>query len=150
MESPKRITERYADQVKLSLAGQRYLTERQERALLLEALDVGLSLEEARGLLAATVAKRRATREMTLDHDMAVTIAIFVGDKGWISRTTFDRAANLYRRLSGGAVGEGEAKSRVKQIMLARGWKIRGETIFSAPHWYRSIPVSSIIYNLSH
>jgi hypothetical protein len=142
MDTPKRITERYADQVKLSLAGQRYLTEPQERALLLEALDVGLSLEAARGLLAATVAKRRAAREMTLDHDMAVTIAIFAGDKGWISRTTFDHAANLYRRLSGGAVGEREAKSRVKQMMLGHGWKIRGEIIFGTPHWFREIPVA--------
>src|SRR5712691_9838264 len=93
MDSPKRTTKRYADQVKLSLAGQRYLTEQQERELLLEALDTGLSLEEARGLLAATVAKRHAAREMTLDRDMALTIAIFAGAKGWISRTTFEHPA---------------------------------------------------------
>ena len=65
MDSPGRTSRHYADQVKLSLAGHRYLTEQQERELLLEALDIGLSLEEARGLLAATVAKRRAAREMT-------------------------------------------------------------------------------------
>lgn len=101
MDPPEHIR-RYADQVKLRLAGQRYLSEPQERELLLEALDLGLSLDEARGLLAATVAKRRAARELTLDHDMAVTIETMAGDKGWISRTTFDHAANLYRRLSGG------------------------------------------------
>jgi hypothetical protein len=149
VDSSKRITERYADQVKLRLAGQRYLTEPQERALLLEALDVGLSLEEAKGLLAATLAKRRAAREMTLDHDMAVTLAIFAGDKGWISRTTFDHAANLYRRLSGGAVGDAEAKSRVKQMMLDHGWKIRGEIIFGTPHWFRGIPVAPTSSNTS-
>jgi hypothetical protein len=146
MESPARITRRYEtrhyeDQVRLRLSGQRYLTEPQERELLLEALDIGLSLEEAKGLLAAIVAKRRAAREMTLDHDMAVTIETMVGDRGWISRRTFDHAASIYRRLSGGAVGEAEAKSRVKQLMLSRGWKIRGEIIFGTPHWLRRIPV---------
>jgi hypothetical protein len=146
MESPARITRHYEDQVRLRLSGQRYLTEQQERELLLEALDIGLSLEEAKGLLAAIVAKRRAAREMTLDHDMAVTIETMVGDRGWISRTTFDHAASLYRRLSGGAVGEAEGKSRVKQLMLSRGWRsrrwrIRGEIIFGTPHWLRRIPV---------
>ena len=150
MDTPKRMTDRYADRVKLSLAGQRYLTEPQERALLLEALDIGLSLEEARQLLAATVAKRHTAREMTLDHDMAVTIAIFAGDKGWISRTTFGHATNLYRRLSGRAISEAEAKSRVKQVMLSHGWKIRGEIIFGTPHWFREIPLAPVRSNISH
>jgi hypothetical protein len=143
MDLSRRITKRYADRVKLSLAGQRYLTQQQERELLLEALDTGLSLEEAKGLLAATVAQRHAAREMTLDRDMAVTIGIFAGAKGWISRTNFDHAAKLYRRLSGGAVGEAEAKSRFKQMMLDQGWKIRGEIIFGTPHWFRTIPAAS-------
>jgi DNA-binding transcriptional MerR regulator len=143
MEPPARIARQYEDQVRLSLSGQRYLTEQQERQLLLEALNLGLSFEEAKRLLAATVAKRRAAREMTLDHDMAVTIETMAGAKGWISRTNFNHAANLYRRLSGGAVGEAEAKSRVKQLMLSRGWKIRGEIIFGTPHWFRQIPVDS-------
>jgi hypothetical protein len=150
MDSPARIAKRYAEQVKLRLAGQRYLTEPQERELLLEALDIGLSLAEARELLAATVAQRRAARAMTLDHDMAVTIAVFAGDKGWISRTTFDHAANLYRRGSGGAVSAAEAKSLVKKTMLRHGWKIRGEIVFGTPHWYRTIPVPSTGAKISH
>jgi hypothetical protein len=148
LQSPPRSTRQYADQVRLRLAGQRYLTERQERELLLEALDIGLSLAEARGLLAATVAKRRAAREMTLDRDMALTIETMAGAKGWISRTTFEHAAALYRRLSGGAIGEAKAKGRVKQLMLRRGWKIRGEIIFGTPHWFRRIPVEPAGSNL--
>jgi hypothetical protein len=149
MDLPKRIARRYADQVKLSLAGQRYLTEQQERELLLEALDTGLSLEEAKWLLAATVAQRHAAREMSLERDIAVTIATMAGARGWISRTNFDHAASLYRRLSGGAVGEGEAKSRVKQMMLEHGWKIRGEIIFGTPHWFRKIPAASTRSNIA-
>jgi hypothetical protein len=150
MDSRARIAERYVDQVKLSLAGQRYLTEPQERALLLEGLDIGLSLDDARRLLAETVAIRRAARETTLDRDMAVTIGTFAGDKGWISRTNFDHAANLYRRLSGGAVSAAEAKSLVKQMMLRHGRKIRGEIVFGTPHWYCTIPVPSTGAKISH
>jgi hypothetical protein len=149
MDLPRRITRRYADQVKLRLAGQRYLSEQQERELLLEALDAGLSFEEAKGLLAVTVDKRHAARELTLDRDMVVTIAVFAGAKGWISHTTFNAAANLYRRLSGGAVAESEAKSRVKQMMLDHGWKIRGEIIFGTPHWFRKIPAASTRSNIT-
>jgi hypothetical protein len=128
MDLPRRITRRYADQVKLRLAGQRYLSEQQERELLLEALDAGLSFEEAKGLLAVTVDKRHAARERTLDRDMVVTIAVF---------------------LSGGAVAESEAKSRVKQMMLDHGWKIRGEIIFGTPHWFRKIPAASTRSNIT-
>ncbi len=87
MASPRGIAERYADRVRLSLSGQRYLTEQHERALLLEALDIGLSLDRARELLAATVKRQGAAREVTLDHDMEITIAAVAGAKGWISRT---------------------------------------------------------------
>ncbi len=142
MVSPRGIAERYVDQVKLSLSGQRYLSEQQERALLLEALDIGLSLNEARELLAATAAKRGVAREITLDHDIGITIAAVAGERGWISRTAFDRATGLYQHLSGGAVSAAEAKSRVKAMMLRRGWKVRGETIFGTPHWFRDIPTA--------
>lgn len=149
MKPPSHVARHYEDQVRLSLAGQRYLSEQQERELLLQALDIGLSLEEAKGLLAATVTRRRAVREMTLDRDMAITMATFAGEKGWISRTHFDRVANLYRSLSGGVIGEAEAKSRAKELMLRHGWKIRGEIIFGTPHWFRSIAVRSTGVDLS-
>src|SRR5260370_14271426 len=140
MVSPRGIAERYVDQVKLRLRGQRYLTEQQERALLLEALDIGLSLDEARELFAATAAKRGVAREITLDHDIGITIATVAGDKGWISRTAFDHATGLFQQLSGGAVSAAEAKRRVKAVMRRQGCKIRGETIFGTPPWFRDIP----------
>src|ERR1700675_978898 len=99
MASPRGIAERYADQVRLSLSGKRYLSEPQERALLLEAIDIGLSLDEAQELIAATAAKRGAAREMTLDRDIAVTIAAVARDRGWISRTAFNDATSLYQQL---------------------------------------------------
>jgi DNA-binding transcriptional MerR regulator len=142
MVSPRGIAERYVDQVRLSLSGRRYLTEQQERALLLEGLDIGLTLEEAREILAATATNRGAAREITLDHDMELTIGAVAGDKGWISRTSFDRAAHLFQQLSGGAISAAEARGRVKGVMLRRGCKVRGEIIFGTPHWFRDIPTA--------
>jgi hypothetical protein len=144
MVSPRGIAQRYADQVKLSLSGRRYLTEQQERALYLEALDLGLSFEEAREVIVVTTAQRGAARETTLDHDIEITIAAVAGDRGWLSRTAFDRAARLYQDRSGGAVGAAEAKSRVKGIMLRRGWIIRGAAVFGTPHWFRIITVADV------
>jgi len=130
---PGGIAERYADRIRLTLARQRYLTEQQERVLLLEALDIGLSFGQARELLAATVQRQGVAREVTLDHDMEITVAAVAGAKGWISRTAFNRATSLYQELSGGAVGAAEARRRVKGMMLRRGWKVRGEIIFGTP-----------------
>jgi hypothetical protein len=143
MVSSRGFAKRYADRIKLTLSAQRYLTEPQERRLLLEAIDdFGLSRDEAREILAETIVQRRGARETTLDHDIGITIAAMVGDKGWISRTTFDHAAELYRHLSGGAISTVEAKSRVKKLLLRQSWKIRGEIIFGTPHWFRDIPIA--------
>src|SRR5947207_12911876 len=108
MVSPRGIAARYVDQVKLSLSGKRYLTEQQERALLLEALDSGLSLNEARELLAATAATRGVARELTPDHDIGITIAAVAAEKVWISRTAFDPPAGLIQQLPGRAVSAAE------------------------------------------
>jgi hypothetical protein len=86
-----------------------------------------LSLKEAKEVLAATATKRRAAREPTLDHDIAITVAAVAGERGWISRTAFDQAANLFQQLSAGAINSAEAKSRVKALMLRHGWIVRGE-----------------------
>src|SRR5690242_18981848 len=115
------LPERFADQVRLTMSAQHYLTEPQERTLLLGAIERGLSLDAARAILAETVAKRRGARETTLDHDIEVTLATIAGDRGWLSRTSFDHATGLYRRLSGGAVCTAEARSRVKELMVRRG-----------------------------
>src|SRR5260370_38292701 len=120
MVSPRGIAERYVDQVKLSLSGQRYLTEQQERALLLEALDIGLSLNEARELLAATAAKRGVAREITLEHEIGITIAAVAVEEGSSSRTAVDRASGLYQHLSGGAISPAEATTHVKRVRLRR------------------------------
>ena len=140
MDPSNRNAKRYADYVRVQLGRQHHLTEQQERALLLEAIDMGLSIAEARQVITVTAANRHARRELALESDMAVTIAAFVGNKGWISRTGFGHATALYRRLSGASVSEAEARVRVKRLMLSHGWKMRGETIFGAPRWFRDIP----------
>jgi hypothetical protein len=142
MVSPRGISGRFADRVRLSLSRRRYLTEEAERALLLEAVEGGLPLDQARELLAATVTRQGATREVTLNRDMEITIAATAGAKGWISRTAFDRATSLYQQLSGDAISAAEAQRRVKAMMLRRGWIVRGEAIFGTPQWFRDIPTA--------
>ena len=131
---------RFAEQIKLRLRKRTYLAESQERELLFEAVDSGIPLAEARECLASALAERHARRELAFERDIHVIAETFVGDRGWLSRSAFNRVAALHRRLSGGAIGPAEADIRVKQMMLYRGWKVRGETIFGRPAWFRAIP----------
>jgi hypothetical protein len=140
MGSSDRFTDRYPEQIKLRLRKRSYLTEPQERELLREAVDAGIPLERAKEVLAGTLAQRRARRETAFRREIALIIETFVGDKGWLSRSNFNRAATLHCRLSGGAISPAEASIRVKQLMLDRGWGVRGETIFGPPAWFRAIP----------
>ena len=143
MVSSRGRADEFADKVKLALSKERYLSERQRRRLLIEALDDGLPLDAALEILAETVAGRGGADEVTLDHDIGMTLAAIAGDKGWLSRTSFNHAMGLYRCLSGGAISQAEARSRVKELMLRHGWKVRGEVVFGTPHWFRAIPSPS-------
>jgi hypothetical protein len=140
MASSSRFADDYPELIKARLRKRTYLTEPQERELLAAAVEAGVPLREAQECLAATLADRHARRELAFQRDIRVILETLVGKKGWLSRTNFNRAAALHRQLSGGAIGPAEAERRVKQIMLHRGWKIRGQTIFGVPKWFRDIP----------
>lgn len=140
MESANRSAELYAAHVRLELGGRRYLTARQERELLLAAVDMRLPLEAAREILQTITAERGATLESRLDETLRTTIAAFAGKRGWLSRESFDRAAAVCRELSGGAISVLDARTRVKRLMLAEGLKVRGAIVFGTPKWFRDIP----------
>src|SRR5215471_272616 len=130
MDASNRFALGYTELIKALLRKRRYLTEPEERQLLFEAVDAGIPLRDAKECLASTLAQRRARRELAFQHDIRVILDTLVGKRGWLSRKNFDRAAALHRQLSGGAIGPAEAQRRVKQIMLDRGWKVRGAAIF--------------------
>ena len=140
MRSTGRSAELYAAHVRLELGGRRYLTARQERELLLAAVDMRLPLEAAREILQTVTAERGGTLESRLDETMRTTIATFAGKHGWLSRTSFDNAVRVCCELSGGAISVLDARIRVKRLMLAEGLKVRGAVVFGTPKWFRDIP----------
>jgi hypothetical protein len=140
MATSRDRAERYRDHVRLQLAGRNYLSEAQEKELLLAALDHGIAIEEAKRLLAATAAERKAALASKIEAVVLSVLETLAGNRGWISPAGFRHAAAMYRRLSEGAIGEAEAKARLKQMMLQHRWQIRGALIFGAPKWFRDIP----------
>jgi hypothetical protein len=140
MGSENRSAELYAAHVRLELGGRRYLTERQERELLLTAVDMRLPLEEAREILQTITAERSATLESRLDETLRTTISAFAGKRRRLTRESFDRAVAVCRELSSGAISFLDARIRVKRLLLAEGVTVRGAIIFGTPRWFRDIP----------
>ena len=143
MGSSSDLADWFRERIKVELRKRTYLTEPQERELMHEAVEAGMSLKRAQQLLGAVLSERRTRgtmRELRSQHDIAAILETLVGDKNWLSRTNFDRLARLHCELSGGTILLPEANIRVKQLMAHRGCKIRGETIFGTPAWFRTIP----------
>jgi hypothetical protein len=139
MPAPDQIAENFKDRVRLQLGADRFLTRAQEKALLLEAIDCDIALDEARRLIEAVAGGRKARLETEVDTVMHALMTTLAGGRGWISRTKFETAAAACQRLSQGKIGDREAKMRVKRMMIENGWQVRGAIVFGQPKWFRDV-----------
>ena len=136
MASPRGIAEQYADRVKLALSRQRYMSEQQERALLLEGLDIGLSLDQARELLAATVKQQGAARESQEEALAHVEIGSLLA----VVHVLHARQVHVFFRASmrGGDYGAGAESLEVALVPTADipwGDLAFPSTEFALRHW---------------
>jgi len=139
MPSQDEIDEKFKDHIRLRLGADRFLTRAQEKALLLEAIDCDIALDEARRLIESVAGGRKASLESEVDTVMHALMTTLVRDRGWISRTKFETAAAACQRLSQGKIGDRAAKARVKRMMTENGWQIRGAVVFGQPKWFRDV-----------
>jgi hypothetical protein len=142
MPVPDHIVERFRDRVRLELGAGRFLSREQEKALYLEAIACDIPLDEARALVESVAVGYQGRREIELDAVLSALMTTLVGDRGWLSRTDFERAAAACQTLSDGKIDRSTARIRIKRMMIENGWTIRGAVVFGVPKWFRDIPES--------
>jgi hypothetical protein len=140
MPVSEHIAERLKDRVRLALGTGRLLSREQERAVYLDAIASDIALEDARALVESVIARRRARRASEIDDVLYAVMATRVGNRGWLSRSDFERAAVIYRSLSQDTIDRREARARIKRMMIENGWTVRGAVVFGTPKWFRDVP----------
>ena len=108
--------------------------------MLLDALEMDVSMQDAQEIVRAFSAEHHVMLESEIEGAVLAMLAAFVENGGWISRTEFRQAMEIYKQMSGGQIGDGEAIIRVKRMVIRNEWPLRGEVIFGKPNWFRQIP----------
>jgi hypothetical protein len=133
---------RFADLVKLQGVGSRFIDREQERRLLEDAVTkFGLTLDEARGVLRSVAEDNDYIFESEAGRRVEQLMSRNAGKRGLISRRQFRGTAQVLRDFSDNAIGEPEARRRIKQIMIENGWRPRRAGLLRTRRWYRQVQV---------
>lgn len=135
MDAEEDVGKKFAEYIKLQLFDERFLSREREKKILAEGVTrFELPLEEARAILMDVASELDLIFEKDVDKLVKEIMQAFSATDGFIGCSEFYHAVHIYKQLSSGHVGEGEAKRRLKQMMLDNDWKPRrqGLTILSA------------------
>jgi len=134
---------RFADMVRIEAMNGGFIRADDERRLLQDGMArYNLSLEEARGVLLATVNDQGFSLQRSTESEIRDLLLVqSARNRGRaLSKTEFDQAVDMYRAKTKGRVSMDEARLRVKAIMEENdvrpkraGWVIRSR------RWYNSI-----------
>ncbi|MCW2249372.1 hypothetical protein M2352_005032 [Azospirillum fermentarium] len=131
---------KFADLVKLNGMSSKYIERDAERRVLEDGVvRLGLCLDEARGVMRAVAEDNDFVFESDIDRRIRQVLDRHAGKKGKISRQQFEQTASILRDFSNGAMGEEEARSHIKQVMIDSGWKPRRAGLIPTRRWYNKI-----------
>lgn len=132
--------QRFADLVKLNGLSSKFLDRETERRILEEGVTrYDLSLDDARGLLRTVAQDEGLVFESETGTRIRQVLDRHAGKKGKISKDQFLQASAILRDFSDNAIGEEEAKRKIKRIMIDNGWKPRRAGLLQTRRWYNSI-----------
>ncbi|CAK0775791.1 DNA-binding protein [Azospirillaceae bacterium] len=134
------VKKRFAEYIKLQVFDEKYISREKEKKILGEAvMRFEIGIDDSRAIMSSVAAVNDFIFERDVDRLVKEIMQAFASLDRYISRKEFYHAANIYRQLSGGYIGEGEARRRLKQMMVENDWKPRRDNIIMPPRWYMMI-----------
>lgn len=131
---------RFRGFVHMAAKERRYLSRAEERRLLEEGVArFGLEAEEARGILLSVVDEHDFVLERELDRRIATVVERDAGRSRRLDRKRFDEAAELYVKMSDGAVSQEQARRNVKRVMEQRGIRPARSGLLASRRWFRRV-----------
>ncbi|MEI6986560.1 MAG: hypothetical protein WCK65_10555 [Rhodospirillaceae bacterium] len=125
------VRRRYAEYIKLQVFDEKYLSRDRERKVLGEGVTrFEIPLDDARAILLAVASEIDFIFEKDVDKLVKEIMQAFASNDGMVGPNEFRHAISIYKQLSSGHVSEGEAKRRLKQMMLDNDWKPGRSSLF--------------------
>ena len=119
--SPEEIRTRFVDEIRLRAYDDRYIDKNEEREILQVAIQHGIGIEPARGLLAEVCGREGYVLESALYRlikDQAVAAA---GPAGKVDQPAFERVVESARAAAQGRRTERDVKKMVVTVMEDNG-----------------------------
>jgi hypothetical protein len=131
---------RFADLVELQLVSRGYLSRSGELTLLERGVaDFGLSLTEARGILAGAADRRDVALGRQLEKGVEEWVKMAAGRRKKLSRRQFSQAVRTLQASASGELEPGEAERRVKSLMMKHEIMPKRSGLFRTRRWYNKI-----------
>ena len=131
---------RFRGFVHMAAKERRYLSRAEERRLLEEGVArFGLEADEARGVLLSVVDEHDFVLERELDRRIATVVERDAGRSRRLDRKRFDEAAELYVKMSDGAVSHEQARRNVKRVMEQRDIRPARSGLLASRRWFRRV-----------
>ena len=133
-------TRRYADLVKLSGLGTRFIDRAQERRLLEDGVTkFDLTLDESRGVLRSVAEDNNYVFESEAGKRIQQVMSRHAGKAGTISRRQFRQAVAVLRDFSENTISEADARRQLKRIMIENDWRPRRAGLLRSRRWYKRV-----------
>ena len=132
----------FRDQVQAHAGTGGFVSREQERALIsLGTTGYGLDFEGARGVVLDAAAADSLVLESEIEASVSDYLTARAGPSGRVSRGAFLSAVDLYQSLARNLLGQQVVESRVKDLMIRRGFAPRASgVLIRNRRWFNRIP----------
>ncbi|MBT7757591.1 MAG: hypothetical protein HN732_09720 [Rhodospirillaceae bacterium] len=139
-DAQERDKAKFADFVQIHTIEGKVITRADEKKILEEGLTrFGLDFREAQGILLSVAAEREIALVSHVEHHIDIFLQQVV-KRGKVPRRDFNKANELYRKMTNDTIPVIEIRTRIKQMMEHNGWSgKRRRWLLGSRRWFKKI-----------
>jgi hypothetical protein len=131
--SLEEVKKRFVEEIKLRAYDDKYIDKNEEREILQQAIQMGVSVDSARGALFQVCEANSYMVESRILDSVKKVLETFAENDGVISEKEFNDAVTICKKECQGKRTEVQCKKMVIQLVEDNSWKTK-QGMFH--HWY--------------
>jgi hypothetical protein len=129
------VKKRFVEEIKLRAYDDKYIDKDEEREILQQAIQMGVSVDSARGALFQVCESNGYIVESRVLGQLKDLIDTFAGNDGHIDHKEYDDAVTTCKKACQGKRTDVQCKKMVIQVIDDNSYKVKSGGWFSADWW---------------
>ncbi len=138
MAISEQVRAQFVEFITLQAFDDQYIDCQEEKRILEVGIKNGISVEESLALIQKVALQRGWVLEREADDRAKYLLEKAAANDGKVDKKEFDDAVALFEKVTQGKLPQPEIKKRLKQIMVANGFKAKEGGLFGSK-WYSAI-----------